>query len=133
MKYRQNKFSDITLTDTLISKFLKNNWLIVFCVILLCFFGVAALYSAAGGNWDPWAKSHLIRSIIGVFLMLFIAFFPPTLFYKFSGLIFCIGIISLIFVKFFGTGNVQRWISVGAFNFQPSEPMKLALILILAK
>ena len=133
MKYRQNKFSEISLTDLFISKFLKNNWLIVFCVILLCFVGVAALYSAAGGEWNPWAKSHLIRSVLGVFLMLFIAFLPPEIFYKFSVLSFIIGLFCLISLKFFGNGGVQRWMSIGGINIQPSEPMKLALILILAK
>ena len=133
MKYRQNKFSDISLTDILISKLLKNNWIIVFCVILLCFVGVAALYSAAGGQWNPWAKSHLIRAILGVLLMLFIAFLPPQVFYRFSVASFIIGLFCLIFVKFFGNGNVQRWMSIGGINFQPSEPIKLALILVLAK
>ncbi len=133
MKYRQNKFSDKTFEDIFISKLLKNNWMIVLCVIMLCFVGVAALYSASGGHWDPWAKSHLLRSILGIFLMLFIAFLPPDVFYKLSITCFIIGLISLLSVKLFGNGNVQRWISIGGFNFQPSEPMKLGLILVLAK
>ena len=58
MKYRQNKFSDKTFEDIFISKLLKNNWMIVLCVIMLCFVGVAALYSASGGHWDPWAKIY---------------------------------------------------------------------------
>ena len=128
MKYRQNKFSDKSLTDIVFSKFLKNNWAIVFCVILLCFVGVAALYSAAGGQWDPWAKSHLIRSIFGIFLMLFIAFLPPEIFNKFSVVSFFIGLFCLLYVKFFGNGNVQRWMSIGSINFQPSEPIKLCLL-----
>ena len=79
MKYRQNKFYEMSLTDIFISKFLKNNWVIVFFVILLCLVGISALYSAAGGEWTPWAKSHLIRSVLGVFLMLFISFLPVLL------------------------------------------------------
>ena len=133
MNYRKNKFDEESLFDVLISKFFKINWIIVFCVILLCLIGVASLYSAAGGEWHPWAKSHLLRSISGIFLMLFIALLPPKLFYKLSVISFLLGLSSLLFVKFFGTGNVQRWISIGGFNFQPSEPMKLVLILILAK
>ena len=74
MNYRKNKFHEETFFNDLISKLLKINWIIVFCVILLCAIGVASLYSAAGGDWNPWAKSHLYKSVFGIFLMLFVAF-----------------------------------------------------------
>ena len=133
MDYRQNKFSTESNLNIFFTKFLKINWSIVFCVVFLGCIGVVALYSAAGGNWNPWAKNHLIRLIIGIILMFIIAFLPPKIFYKLSILSFFLGILSLIFVKFFGVGSVQRWISIGGLNFQPSEMMKLALIFILAK
>ena len=133
MNYRTNKFHEESLFNILINKLFKINWIIVFCIILLCMIGVAALYSAAGGDWNPWAKSHLFRSIFGIFLMLFIALLPPKLFYKFTVILFLLGFSSLLYVKFFGVGNIQRWISIGGFSFQPSEPMKLVLILMLAK
>ena len=133
MDYRQNKFATESNLNILFTKFLKINWLIVFCVVFLGCIGVASLYSAAGGNWNPWAKSHLIRLIIGIILMFIIAFSPPKLFYKFSIISFFLVLLSLIFVKFFGVGSVQRWISIGGLNFQPSELMKLGLILILAR
>ena len=133
MNYRKNKFHEETFFNDLISKLLKINWIIVFCVILLCLIGVGSLYSAAGGDWNPWAKSHLYKSVFGIFLMLLIALLPPKLFYKLSVVSFLLGILSLLFVKFFGVGNIQRWISIGGFNIQPSEPMKLVLILMLAK
>ena len=133
MNYRKNKFHEETFFSDLIFKLLKINWVIVFCIILLCLIGVASLYSAAGGEWDPWAKSHLYKSVFGIFLMLFIALLPPKLFYKLSVTSFLLGLLSLLFVKFFGVGNIQRWISIGSFNIQPSEPMKLVLILMLAK
>ena len=133
MDYRQNKFSTASNLDILFTKLLKINWLIVFCIIFLGSVGVAFLYSAAGGSWDPWAKSHLIRMVIGLSLMFLIAFIPPKYFYRLSVLSFFLGLLSLIFVKFFGVGSVQRWISIGGLNFQPSEIMKLGLIFILAK
>ena len=133
MDYRQNKFSTDTNLNVLFTKFLKINWIIVFCVLFLGCVGVASLYSAAGGSWNPWAKNHLIRLTIGIFLMFIIAFLPPKFFYKLSIISFVLGMLSLIFVKFFGVGSVQRWILIGGINFQPSEMMKLGLILILAK
>ena len=133
MDYRKNKFATESSLNIMFIKFLKINWLIVFCIIFLGSVGVSSLYSAAGGSWDPWAKSHLIRLIFGIFLMFIIAFIPPKFFYKFSIISFILGLLALIFVKFFGVGSVQRWISIGGINFQPSEMMKLCLIFILAK
>ena len=133
MNYKLNKFSEKSFGSKFFSKLSQLNFLIIASVILLGFVGVASLYSAAGGYWDPWAQNHLIRLIFGIFLMLILAFLPHDIFFKLSVLSFIIGILSLILVKFIGTGNVQRWITLGGINFQPSEAMKLALILILAR
>ena len=133
MNYKSNKFSTDNPTNILLTKFLKINWVIVLCVVFLGFMGVAALYSAAGGNWNPWAKSHLTRLIIGVVLMFIITFIHPKFFYKLTLISFLLGLLSLVFVKFFGVGSVQRWITIGGLNVQPSELMKFALILMLAK
>ena len=133
MNYKLKKFSEESFSSILFSKLFKLNLLIIISVILLGLVGVASLYSAAGGDWDPWARNHLIRLIFGIFLMLSLAFLPHKIFFKLSVVSFIIGILSLILVKFIGTGNVQRWISFGGMNFQPSEAMKIALILILAR
>lgn len=133
MNYKSNRFSTDNPSNILLTKFLKINWVIVLCVVFLGLIGVAALYSAAGGNWNPWAKSHLIRLIIGVVLMFIIAFIHPKFFYKLTLISFLLGLLSLVFVKFFGVGSVQRWITIGGLNIQPSELMKFALILMLAK
>ena len=133
MNYKSNRFSTDNPSNILLTKFLKINWLIVLCVVFLGLIGVAALYSAAGGNWNPWAKSHLIRLIIGVVLMFIITFIHPKFFYKLTLISFLLGLLSLVFVKFFGVGSVQRWITIGGLNIQPSELMKFALILMLAK
>ena len=133
MKQNRNKFAEQTFGNIFLSKLLKLDWIIILCVILLGFVGVASLYSAAGGDWEPWAKNHLMRLIFGSFLMLILAFLPPNIFFKFSILSFFLGIITLVLVKFIGTGNVQRWITINGINFQPSEFMKLGLILILAR
>jgi len=133
MKQNRNKFAEQTFGNIFLSKLLKLDWIIILCVILLGFVGVASLYSAAGGDWEPWAKNHLMRLIFGSLLMLILAFLPPNIFFKFSILSFFLGIITLVLVKFIGTGNVQRWITINGINFQPSEFMKLGLILILAR
>ncbi len=128
-----NKFSSESIITVFFSKLLKINWIIISCLIFLGLVGVASLYSAAGSDWNPWARNHLIRLIFGFCLMFVIAFIPSQFFMKYSVLSFILGILALILVKIIGSGSVQRWISFGSINFQPSEIMKLALILILAK
>ena len=133
MNRNTNKFSSESIITVFFSKLLKINWIIIFCLIFLGLVGVASLYSAAGSDWNPWARNHLIRLIFGFCLMFVIAFIPSQFFMKYSLLSFILGIFALILVKIIGSGSVQRWISFGSINFQPSEIMKLALILILAK
>ena len=129
----KNEFSSESILFSFLLKFLRINWLIIFCILFLGFIGVISLYSAAGGSWDPWAKNHFIRLIFGCTLLFSIALTPTYLFKKMSVLAFFLGLLTLIWVKFFGSGDVPRWITVGGINFQPSEFMKLGLILILAR
>ena len=133
MNRNTNKFSSESIITVFFSKLLKINWIIIFCLVFLGLVGVASLYSAAGSDWNPWARNHLIRLIFGCWWMLVIAFIPSQFFMKYSVLSFILGIFALILVKIIGSGSVQRWISFGSINFQPSEIMKLALILTLAK
>ena len=133
MKYYKKKFSTDTYFKIFLLKLIKINWLIVSCLILLGSFGVASLYSAAGGSWDPWAENHLIRLIFGFFLMFVIVFLPSNIIFRYSVLSFFLGILGLILVKFVGFGSVQRWVTLGGMNIQPSEIMKLGLILMLAR
>ena len=132
MSYK-NEFSAESVLFSFLLKFLRINWLIIFCLLFLGFIGVISLYSAAGGSWDPWAKNHFIRLIFGCILLFGVALTPTYLLKKMSVLAFFLCLLTLILVKFFGSGDVPRWISVGGINFQPSEFMKLGLILILAR
>ena len=132
MSYKK-KFSSQSILFSFLLKFLRINWLIIFCLLFLGFVGVISLLSAAGGSWEPWAKNHFIRLILGGGLMFGIALTPIHLFKKMSVLAFFLGLLTLIWVKFFGSGDVPRWIVVGGINFQPSEFMKLGLIMILAR
>ena len=90
MNYKSNKFYEESFGTLFFSKLYKLNFLIIISLILLGLVGVASLYSAAGGNWDPWAKNHLIRLIFGIFLMLILAFLPYKVFFKLSVIFFII-------------------------------------------
>ncbi|HQT64253.1 MAG: rod shape-determining protein RodA [Acidocella sp. 20-57-95] len=118
----------------LVRKFLRMNWLFVICVCALAGVGYVALYSAAGGATTPYANSQLIRFCTGLLMMFAIAMVDIRLIAKTSWFAYAVGIVLLVVVMKFGhTGlGAKRWISLGGVEIQPSELMKLFLVLALA-
>ena len=66
-------------------KLLKIDWVLVLLLVLLVSIGCLSLYSAADGNWSPWASRHFQRGIIGILIALIIALIDIKIIYKFSG------------------------------------------------
>lgn len=113
----------------------RQPWSMLVPLLMLIAFGAAVLFSAAGGNFEPFAKSHLIR--FAVFLLMasvmvwFSRDFARLLAYPIYGLI----LILLLGVEAIGAigGGSQRWLDLGFMQLQPSELMKPAIVLALAK
>lgn len=120
---------------TLGSKFRVINWGLVLLVCIITSVGVALLYSAAGGNWKPWAQPQLVRAVPGLILMLMIALVDVRHLMKSAYAIFLIVLCLLVAVELMGRIGMgaQRWIDLGFIQLQPSEIMKIALILTLAR
>jgi Bacterial cell division membrane protein len=97
--------------------------------------GVSALYSAAGGAMDPWASRHAIRLGVGVVAMLMLAMIDLRYWFRLAYVIYALGILSLIAVAVIGEmgGGAQRWLQIGPLQIQPSEFMKIGVILALAR
>lgn len=111
------------------------SWFFVLIIILVASIGFVMLYSAAKGNLEPWASRQIIRFGVGFVLMLTVAVIDIRKWMKYAGFIYFVSLILLIAVELKGTVGMgaQRWINIGFFYFQPSEIMKIALILYLAK
>ena len=119
--------------DGILKKFLKINWLLLFLVLIICIIGVGALYSAGDGSLKPWAINHLYKIILGFFVVFILSQFKINFIMKFSVILYVFCILCLIYVTYFGVGDVNRWIDLKYFFFQPSELAKIAVILLLAK
>jgi rod shape determining protein RodA len=108
---------------------------ILLVIFALSALGLAMQYSASGGDITVFALPQAIRLVLGLGLMLVIAITPPQKLLASSYLIYGLFLLLLVLVEIMGVIGMgaQRWIGVGAFNIQPSEMMKLGIIVALAR
>ena len=116
-------------------KLYEINWAFVLLIVLIGTIGVAMLYSVEGGAWDPYASRHAVRFAAGFVLMLTVALFPPRFWMGLAYPAFLGALILLVGVELFGATamGAQRWLDIGPIRVQPSEFMKIALVLALAR
>ncbi|PZX10198.1 rod shape-determining protein RodA [Celeribacter halophilus] len=126
--------STLKTIPTGISKVLYVNWALVLLLSAVASFGFLMLYSNAGGSFQPWAEPQMKRFAIGMVAMLMIAMVPIWFWRNIAGLAYIFTFILLVFVEFFGHVGMgaQRWIDLGFMKLQPSELMKIALVMLLA-
>ncbi|MGX9963127.1 rod shape-determining protein RodA [Roseomonas sp. F4] len=109
-------------------------WIFVLMLCAVGGVGYVALYSAGGGAPDPYAQRHAIRFGFGLVLMLSIALVDIRLIARFAWVGYAAGIGLLVMVALHGQvgGGAQRWLDLGGFQLQPSELMKILLVVALA-
>ena len=111
------------------------DYILVLGILILGLISMFAMYSTDGGEFKYHTKSHMLR--FGVFFTMFfvVSFFQIRFWYKTSTIFYLSIFILLIAVKYFGltSSGSQRWLNLYFMNLQPSELMKVALILFLAK
>jgi len=111
------------------------NWSMVLLIGAVACIGFVMLYSAAGGSFDPWADRQMIRFVVGIVLMLGVAIVDLRVWLRNAYFIYLGALVLLIGVEIAGDIGMgaQRWIDLGVFQLQPSELMKVALVLALAR
>jgi len=120
---------------TLGQRLWQISWTLVLLLCVLAVIGFAMLYSAAAGKWDPWASRQMIRFGIGMTLMIAIAVTDIRIWMRYAYALYGIVLALLIAVEVMGVIGMgaQRWIDLGVVQLQPSEIMKITLVLALAR
>lgn len=110
-------------------------WGIILLLSLFAGFGVIILYSAAGGSFSPWALSHGIRFMVFLLMALVISYVPEDGFKFLSWPVYAVIALMLLGVEIVGQvgGGSQRWLPLGPIRIQPSELMKPAIVLVVAR
>ena len=117
-----------------LSKVFYINWALILVITAVAAIGWLMLYSIAGGNIDTWAKPQMQRFGLGLVILFIVAFVPIWFWRSMSGVAYAIAMVLLLIVEFFGTVGMgaQRWIDLGFIRLQPSELMKVTLVMMLA-
>lgn len=120
---------------TVARKLQQLNWGLIGLISIVAAIGFAMLYSAANGDWSPWAYRQMIRYAVGLTIAIFIALLDLRLLMKWSYVVYGMVLAMLAVVEVAGEIGMgaQRWIDLGIFQIQPSELMKIALVLALAR
>lgn len=111
------------------------NWGLVVLIIMLASVGFTALYSAAGGSFEPWAGKQMTRFTVFVAIMIGMALVDIRIWYRVAYPLYAVCLVLLLIVDI--TGHIgmgaQRWIKIGGLQIQPSELMKIAVVMALAR
>lgn len=111
------------------------SWSFVFLVTVVCSVGFLTLYSAANGNIDPWASRQMMRFFVGLVVMLAVAMVDIRFWMRWAYVLYAVALVLLVAVEIRGSVGMgaQRWIDLGFIQLQPSEIMKITLVLALAR
>jgi rod shape determining protein RodA len=116
-------------------KLFEIRWVFVIMVCAVVGVGTAMLVSAAGGSFEPWAVRHVARFAVLLVAMIAIAVTDIRIWLRYAYVIYLVALGLLIAVEIAGSIGMgaQRWINLWVINLQPSELMKIALVLALAR
>jgi rod shape determining protein RodA len=120
---------------TVLQKLGDLNWALVLLLAAVASVGFAMLYSAANGHIDPWASRQMMRFGVGVTLMIAIALIDIRALLRYAYVAYLAALVLLIAVEIMGEVGMgaRRWVDLGVFQLQPSEVMKITLVLALAR
>jgi len=116
-------------------KLWQVSWSFVLLIALVGGAGFLTLYSAANGSMSPWAIRQVFRFAVGLAVMLGVAVVDIRVWMRWSFALYALALALLVAVDLHGVigQGAQRWIDLGFIQLQPSEIMKITLVLALAR
>lgn len=111
------------------------NWALIAVLTAIASVGFLTLYSAAQGSLEPWAIKQMVRFGMGIGIMIAVAIIDLRFWMRHAYAFYLVSMVLLVLVELKGTIGMgaQRWIDLGFIQLQPSEIMKIAAILTLAR
>ncbi|MCB1388308.1 MAG: rod shape-determining protein RodA [Rhodobacteraceae bacterium] len=125
---------NVKRSPTGLRKVLYVNWALVLLLTAVASIGFLQLYSVSGGNFDRWTEPQMQRFALSLTVMFTIGFVPLWFWRSMSVLGYGVAFVLLLGVEFFGTVGMgaQRWLELGPIRLQPSEMMKIAIVMMMA-
>ncbi|MGE0724852.1 MAG: rod shape-determining protein RodA [Alphaproteobacteria bacterium] len=119
----------------LLGRLWQINWGLTLLLAAIAGVGFAMLFSAAGGSLQPWAEKQMLRFAVGFLGMILVAMIDLRVWLRLAYPIYAIALVLLVAVEIRGEIGMgaQRWIDFGFIQLQPSEIMKISLVLALAR
>lgn len=116
-------------------KLRRIHWSFLLLLCAVAAIGAAMLYSAGGGSVQPWAVRHCARFAMGLALLIAASLTDVRLWLRYAYAFYALALVLLAAVEVAGSVGMgaQRWIDLGFIKLQPSELMKVALVLALAR
>ena len=120
---------------TIAEKLMRLDWPLLALTAMIAGIGVVSLYSVAGGSFNPWAERHAVRYVACMAMVLVVAMLPLRLWLGLAYPAYFLALGLLALVPIFGSEamGARRWLAIAGTTIQPSELMKVALGLMLAR
>jgi rod shape determining protein RodA len=111
------------------------DWSLVGLLCLIAGVGSVMLYSVGGTSMTPWAGNHILRFTVFLGMTLVLALVDIRVWFALSYPVYVVALLLLVAVEAVGDVRMgaQRWLSIGPFSFQPSEIMKVGIVMALAR
>ncbi len=118
-----------------IDKLKAIDYFLIIIVAVIGSISVFSIYSTESGNFSFYTKNHLTRFLVFFSMFLVISFVRVSFWYRQAYIFYILGILLLLLVIFFGisASGSKRWINLFIMNLQPSELMKIAIIVCFAR
>ena len=130
--FQQSSYSEQL---TFFQKLKSFDFVLIICVLILGLVSNLSMFSTDGGEFLYHTKSHLIRFVVFFILMVFLSFFNLRFWHSTAYLFYIIVLGFLIWASLYGitASGSQRWINLYFINLQPSELMKISIIVCFAR